>query len=196
MHRGSLLFLDDPWVTNFLNCFSGFKDLFNWQHFIDTLKDDVHIVEKLPPAYDGIEPFNKTLISWSKVTILLINSLILLRNTIGLWEWTQMLLLPSLRVCLAGRFNLFFVKIWICFCLNFFYVFGSFWCVGIKNNFFKIKKIIIFDAFPSEKHSQATATTLSSNCYHPLQLITIDLKSSLRFIITKPRSCHCWSSTK
>lgn len=46
---------------------SGFKDLFNWQHFIDTLKDDVHIVEKLPPAYDGIEPFNKTLISWSKV---------------------------------------------------------------------------------------------------------------------------------
>jgi hypothetical protein len=79
-----------------------------------------------------------------------------------------MLLLPSLRVCLAGRFNLFFVKIWICFCLIFFYVFGSFWCVGIKNNFLKIKKIIIFDAFPSEKHfekqllphSQATATTL------------------------------------
>jgi hypothetical protein len=34
-----------------------------------------------------------------------------------------MLLLPSLRVCLAGRFNLFFVKIWICFCLNFFLCF-------------------------------------------------------------------------
>lgn len=47
---------------------SGFKDLFDWQHFIETLKDDVHIVETIPPEYAGIEPFNKTPISWSKVT--------------------------------------------------------------------------------------------------------------------------------
>ncbi|WCJ42788.1 O-fucosyltransferase family protein [Euphorbia peplus] len=47
---------------------SEFKDLFNWEHFIDTLKHDVHIVEELPPAYAEIEPFTKTPISWSKVS--------------------------------------------------------------------------------------------------------------------------------
>uniref|UniRef100_A0A2P2MCD6 O-fucosyltransferase family protein n=1 Tax=Rhizophora mucronata TaxID=61149 RepID=A0A2P2MCD6_RHIMU len=45
---------------------SGFKDLFNWQHFIDTLKDDIHIVEMLPPAYAETKPFIRTPISWSK----------------------------------------------------------------------------------------------------------------------------------
>ncbi|KAG5547054.1 hypothetical protein RHGRI_012925 [Rhododendron griersonianum] len=45
---------------------SGFKDLFDWQYFIEMFKDDIHIVETLPPGYDGTEPFTKTPISWSK----------------------------------------------------------------------------------------------------------------------------------
>jgi len=48
---------------------SGFKDLFDWKHFIETLKDDIQVVETLPPAYAEIEPFSKTPISWSKVNI-------------------------------------------------------------------------------------------------------------------------------
>ncbi|CAI0387834.1 unnamed protein product [Linum tenue] len=47
---------------------SDFKDLFNWQHFIETLQDEVHIVETLPAPYSGVEPFMKTPISWSKVS--------------------------------------------------------------------------------------------------------------------------------
>ncbi|CAA6664662.1 unnamed protein product [Spirodela intermedia] len=46
----------------------GFKDLFDWKHFIETLKDDIHIVESLPAAVEGVEPFMKTPISWSKAS--------------------------------------------------------------------------------------------------------------------------------
>ncbi|KAK8931278.1 hypothetical protein KSP39_PZI016448 [Platanthera zijinensis] len=45
---------------------SDFKDLFDWKNFIETLKDDVHIVETLPVAFRETEPFMKTPISWSK----------------------------------------------------------------------------------------------------------------------------------
>ncbi|KAK9102447.1 hypothetical protein Sjap_019701 [Stephania japonica] len=45
---------------------SGFKDLFDWQHFMETLKDYVHIVETLPTEFSEIEPFTKTPISWSE----------------------------------------------------------------------------------------------------------------------------------
>ncbi|KAL8128542.1 hypothetical protein V2J09_017697 [Rumex salicifolius] len=47
---------------------SGFKDLFDWKHFMETLKDDIHVVESLPSAFADVEPFTKTPISWSKVS--------------------------------------------------------------------------------------------------------------------------------
>ncbi|KAF3790071.1 Uncharacterized protein EJ110_NYTH17307 [Nymphaea thermarum] len=46
---------------------SGFKDLFDWKHFMQTLKDDIDIVETLPSNFTETEPFRKTPISWSKV---------------------------------------------------------------------------------------------------------------------------------
>jgi len=52
--------------------YSDFKDLFDWKYFIETLKDEVHIVETLPAAYEKTEPFMKTPISWSKVKLIMI----------------------------------------------------------------------------------------------------------------------------
>ncbi|KAF9614701.1 hypothetical protein IFM89_019829 [Coptis chinensis] len=46
---------------------SGFKDLFDWQHFMEVLKEDIHVVETLPASLSDTGPFKKTLISWSKV---------------------------------------------------------------------------------------------------------------------------------
>ncbi|XP_010557658.1 PREDICTED: uncharacterized protein At1g04910-like [Tarenaya hassleriana] len=47
---------------------SGFKDLFDWRHFIEELKDVIHIVETMPEELAAIEPFVKTPISWSKAS--------------------------------------------------------------------------------------------------------------------------------
>ncbi|KAI8553358.1 hypothetical protein RHMOL_Rhmol05G0009200 [Rhododendron molle] len=71
-------------IFNSLSCCSGFKDLFDWQYFIEMLKDDIHIVETLPPDYDGTEPFTKTPISWSKVDAILLCFLLSSQQYLGL----------------------------------------------------------------------------------------------------------------
>ena len=50
--------------------YSEFKEIFDMEYFIDSLKDHVHVVESLPPSLQNIEPFNKTPISWSQVHLL------------------------------------------------------------------------------------------------------------------------------
>uniref|UniRef100_A0A9I9CTK5 O-fucosyltransferase family protein n=1 Tax=Cucumis melo TaxID=3656 RepID=A0A9I9CTK5_CUCME len=45
---------------------SDFKDIFDWQNFIEVLRDEVHVLESLPSKLESIQPFDTAPVSWSK----------------------------------------------------------------------------------------------------------------------------------
>uniref|UniRef100_A0A452Z8J5 O-fucosyltransferase family protein n=2 Tax=Aegilops tauschii subsp. strangulata TaxID=200361 RepID=A0A452Z8J5_AEGTS len=51
---------------------SDFKDIFDVDHFRETLKEDIVVVDSLPPAYRRVKPYARAPTSWSRVNMSLL----------------------------------------------------------------------------------------------------------------------------
>jgi hypothetical protein len=49
--------------------YSDFKDIFDVDHFKETLKEDIVVVDSLPPAYRKVKPYVRAPTSWSRVWV-------------------------------------------------------------------------------------------------------------------------------
>ena len=49
--------------------YSDFKDIFDVDHFKESLKEDIVIVDSLPPDYRRVKPYVRAPTSWSRVRV-------------------------------------------------------------------------------------------------------------------------------
>jgi hypothetical protein len=62
--------------------------------------------------------------------------------------------------------------------INFFYIFGSFWYADLKNNFFKIKKIILMH-FSTKSYLKNNRNHLPNKIFIPGMISALTFKISL-----------------
>jgi hypothetical protein len=60
--------------------YSDFKDIFDVDHFKESLKEDIVIVDSLPPDYRRVKPYVRAPTSWSRVRV---NNLLVLLDCIA-----------------------------------------------------------------------------------------------------------------